>query len=221
MADAGDGASTATGFDAGGEASAEAVESGTEGFETSESELCTNEAEQELYDPGYDPSEYEQELTDYSYEAKNPETYTQEAETPLYNDKGEPVEDVPLYRDGDYLNYTDPNYLETGRHQVNWPEGDGFEGESTETVLSENTIVARYGSEHGHYATDVGTNPTELSLPYDTDTQEYHEYRVCSEVSCRTGKASSAFDVEGGGKQYAFSKSFAEMVSDGTMEKIK
>lgn len=75
MADAGDGASTATGFDAGGEASAEAVESGTEGFETSESELCTNEAEQELYDPGYDPSEYEQELTDYSYEAKNPETY--------------------------------------------------------------------------------------------------------------------------------------------------
>lgn len=220
MADAGDGAASSD-FDAGEESTAESMESTSEGYETSETELCSNESEQELYDPGYDPSEYEQELTDFSYESYNPDTYSKETETPQYNDKGEPVEDVPVYRDGEYLNYNDPAYLETGKHQVNWPEGDGFDGESTETILTENTIVARYGSEHGRYATDVGTPPTELSLPYDTDTQEYHEYRVCSDVTCRSGKASSAFDVEGGGKQYAFGKSFAEMVSDGTMERIK
>jgi hypothetical protein len=220
MSDVGDSASTSTDFDAGGE-STDAVEINSEGFETAETELYTSEAEQELYDPGYDPSEYEQELTDFSYEAKNPDSYTKETDTPKYNDKGEPVEDVPLYRDGDYLNYDDPDYIETGRHHANWPEGDGFEGETTETVLSENTIIARYGSESGRYATDVGTNPTDLSLPYDTDTQEYHEYRVCRDVTCVSGKIGAAFDVDGGGTQYQFSKSFSEMVSDGTLEKIK
>lgn len=213
MADAGDAASSARGFDAGGEST-------SEGFESAETELCTSEAETELYDPGYDPSEYEQELTDFSFEARDPESYAKETEAPKYNDKGEPVEDVPLYRN-DYLDYNDPEYLENGTHRVNWPENGGFEGEATETVLTENTIIARYGSEYGHYATDVGTQPTELSLPYDTDTIEYHEYRVCGEVTCLSGKISSAFDVEGGGKQYAFGKSFAEMVSDGTLERIK
>lgn len=219
MSDTGDVSSS--GADSGRDSVADATESTAEGFETAETELCTDEAEQELYDPGYDHSEYEQELMDFSYEAKNPESYKKEAEAPLHNDKGQPVEDVPLYRDGDYLNYDDPDYLETGRHHAKWPEGDGYEGDPTETVLTENTIIARYGSEHGHNATDVGTDPTKISLPYDTDTQEYHEYRVCKDVTCLSGTAKSHFDVEGGGKQYNFSKSFAEMVSDGTLEKIK
>ncbi len=221
MSDVGDGASSATGFDAGGESGAESTESALEGYETTTTELYTNEAEQELYDPGYDPSEYEQELTDFSYEASDPETYTKETETPKYNDKGEPVGDVPLYRDSEFLDFNNSDYIETGKHCVNWPEGNGFEGEATETVLPKNTTVARYGSEHGHFATDVGTNPSEISVPYDTDTQEYHEYRVCTEVTCMSGKAKSSFGVEGGGKQYAFSKSFAQMVSDGTMERVK
>ena len=220
MADIDDSGSS-TGFDAGEDSDTDVIDGNLEDNETTETELYSYESEEELYDPGYDPAEYEEELTDFSYEAKSPETYTKEAEEPLLNDKGEPVEEVPLYRDGDYLDYDDPEYLETGVHKANWPEGDGFEGESTETVLTENTVIARYGSEHGHFGTAVGTKPTELSLPYDTDTQEYHEYRVCSDVSCRSGKASAAFDVEGGGTQYTFSKSFAEMVNDGTLERIK
>lgn len=220
MAFESDGASS-TSVDAGGESRSDAVESTMEATETGETELYSDESGQELYDPGYDTNEYSQELMDFSYEAKNPETYTKEAETTKNNDKGEPVDDVPLYRDDKYLDYNDPDYVETGVHKVDWPENNGFEGEPQPTVLPENTIIARYGSETGHFATDVGTNPSELSLPYDTDTMEYHEYRLCGEVSCESGKAKGTFDVEGGGRQYAFDKSFAEMVKDGTIEKIK
>ena len=219
MSDAGD--SSSSGFDSGTEGASEV----SEGFETAETELYTSDYETELYDPGYDHSEYEEELLDFSYELdnhENPPSENMETTTVLSNDKGEPVGDeVPLYRSGDYLNYDDPEYIETGKHKVDWPEGEGYEGEAEDVVLPENTIIARYGNENGHYATDVGTKPTEISLPYDTDTMEYHEYRICSPISCKSGKASAAFDVEGGGKQYGFSKSFAEMVSDGTMEKIK
>lgn len=218
MSDAGDVSSSD--FDVGAESAAESVESNIDSPQA-ESELYSGESEQELYESEYENSEYEDELMDYSYEANNPEAYSNETETPLYNDKGEQVEDVPLYRDNEYLNYDAPDYVNEGKHQVNWPEGDGFEGEPTEMVLTENTIIARYGPETGHSGTAVGTSPTELSLPYDTDTYEYHEYRVCAPINCRSGKASPAFDVDGGGTQWTFSKSFVEMVDDGTLEKIK
>lgn len=221
MPDQDGGGSISAGADTGGENAAESMESTSEGFETAETELCSNEAEQELYDPGYDPSEYEQELMDFSYEAKNPELYAKQDADSARNDKGETVDDVPLYRDGQYLDYNDPEYLSTGKHHANWPDGEGYEGNPAEVVLPTNTIIARYGSEHGHYATDVGTTPAELSLPYDTDTQEYHEYRICSDVACRSGKISPAFDMPGGGTQYTFGKSFAEMINDGTIVKIK
>lgn len=212
MADIDD--STSSGFDAD-------SESGAEVYEDGDTELYVDEGEEELYDPGYDHNEYEEELMDFSYEAKDPASYSKENEAPKLNDKGEPVEDVPLYKDGNYLNYEHPDYVENGIHHANWPEGDGFEGETTETVLPENTVIARYGSENGRFGTDVGTNPEGLSLPYDTDTQEYHEYAVCGEVSCISGKASPAFDEKGGGNQYMFSKSFSEMVNDGTLKRLK
>lgn len=200
---------SATGFDAG-------DDSVSDGYEA---ELCEDESGEELYDPGYDPSEYEEELTYFSYEAKD--DVSVEKDLPQYNYKGQPVEDVPLYRDGNYLNYEHPDYVQDGLHRANWPENDGYEGEPVETVLPENTIIARYGNESGHFGTDVGTNPEKLSLPYDTDTQEYHEYCVNGNVSCLSGKAKADFDVEGGANQYKFSKSFAEMVNDGTLKRLK
>ncbi|MCM1364402.1 MAG: TNT domain-containing protein [Faecalibacterium sp.] len=209
--------SFSSGFDSGSESSSESFDAA----ENAEAELFSNESEEELYNPEYDYSEYETELMDFSYEAHNPDSYDLEQTEPLTNDKGEPVEDVPLYRDGDYLDYENPDYIENGTHHAKWPENDGFEGEAQDVELPANTVLSRYGSEHGHYATDKGADPSKISTPYDTDTQEYHEYIVAKPVECRSGKIAPAFDETGGETQYAFSKSFAEMVKDGTLTKVK
>lgn len=184
-----------------------------------ETELYSVEESGELYDPGYDHSEYETELMDYSYEFR--EDFSPSTVKEPLNDKGQPVEEVPNYRSGEYLNYEHPDYITEGDHRAYWPDKDGFESEPDPVTLPENTTFARYGNEYGRNATEVGTSPEKLSLPYDTDTMEYHEYRVVSPVECLCGKAKACFDVEGGGTQYKFEENMAKMVHDGKIERIK
>ena len=221
MCDAGDGGYSDGGRDTGGEAAAESAEMAAEAGEyTADSELYTSEADTELYDPGYDHSEYEAELMDFSYE-KYSYTVDSTVEAPLKNEKGETVDDMPLYRTDEYLNYEAPEYINEGSHMAHWPDKDGYDGKPQHTTLQENTVFARYGNEHGRYATEVGTSPEKLSMPYDAETLEYHEYRVVSPVECLTGKAKGHFDLEGGGTQYKFTDSFSKMVQDGKIERIK
>lgn len=226
MADAGDGASSATGFDAGGESTAEAMESSSESFETAETELCSNnEAEQELYEPGYDASEYEQELTDYSYE----EAETVETTEQRFNDKGEPVGDKPDVAESYYLKEGDSYYEDGLRTEVDWDtlaENSDEKGFDKDTPVESHTfevgeIFSRYGSEKGRYATEIGTEYPKLSLPYDSSTHEYGEYEVCKPVECEKGKAAKNFGQEGEGTQYLFSKTMSDMINDGTIKRVK
>ena len=213
------------------DASAESLETGLEGDETINTELFSNESEQELYDPGYDASEYETELLDFSYEADDPSSYIPDS-GPHYNEDGEPVDDVPVVTDGSFIVPSD-NYNETGEWTIDWssnaknadPEGFDKDAPITSEILPPDTIIARYGSERGRFGTDKGSDYSELSLPYDPKSQEYHEYRVIQPVSCKKGTVAENFGQKGKGTQYVFTDTFKEMSNPNnpnrTMERIK
>lgn len=226
MADTGEG-----GFEGSAESSAESMETSFDSSETFDSELCVSEGEQEIYNPGYDQSDYEAELMDFSCEAKEPSFY--EADTQVhYNESGEPVGDVPVVVDESYIVRAE-NYNETGEWEIDWKSNaensdpEGFDKDMPiETVtLPPDTIIVRYGSERGRYATDKGTDYSELSLPYDPKSQEYHEYRVIDPVSCKKGTVAKNFGQKGHGTQYVFSDTFAEMADqknpNRTLERIR
>lgn len=239
MADAGDGSGYSSGTTDAGvgtssegmDVSAESLETGLESTETSNTELVSNEGEQELYDPGYDASEYETELLDFSYEADDPSSYIPDSE-PHYNEDGEPVDDVPVVTDESFIVPSD-NYNETGEWTIDWSsnaknaDAEGFDKDApiTNEVLPPDTIITRYGSERGRFGTDKGTEYSELSLPYDPKSQEYHEYRVIEPVSCKKGTVAENFGQKGKGTQYVFSDTFKEMSNPNnpnrTMERIK
>lgn len=239
MADAGDGSGSSSAplegdmgsSSEGTESTVEATETTIEGSEDGDTNLYFDEGEQELYDPGYDASEYETELMDFSYEADDPSSY--EADTDVhYNEDGEPVEDVPIVADEIFIVRGD-NYNETGEWTIDWssnaenadPEGFDKDMPITTETLPPDTIITRYGSERGRYGTDKGTDYSELSLPYDPKSQEYHEYRVIEPVSCKKGTVARNFGQKGQGTQYVFNDTFSEMSDPSnpnrTMERIK
>lgn len=199
--------------DAGMESSAEAVEIGSEGMETVDSELCSDKSDQELFDISDDLNEYEVELMDFSYEAKDP-SYQVDMET-HYNENGDPVGDVPIVTDDSFLVEGD-NYVENGEKTIDWSsnaensDAEGFDKDVPVTydTLPPETIISRHGSERGRYGTDKGTDYSELSLPYDPATHEYHEYKVLKPVTCKSGIAAKNFGQKGGGKQFFFQKHF-------------
>lgn len=219
-----------------GESSGESFESGIENGETENSDLFTDESEKDLYDPGYDPHEYEEELlTDVSFtkNEKGEETVIQSKEEPALNKDGKLVPEVPIVKDEKYIKYSE-NYNETGEWSIDWDayakhsDGEGFDKNEKiddKTTLEPGKVIARYGSDFGSNATDVGTDHSKLSLPYEENSQEYHEYQIIKPVNCTSGKAAPNFGEVGGGQQYHFSQSFAEMSNPNnpnrTMMKIR
>ena len=218
-------------LDGGTDSSVESSETGFDGTETVDSELNADESNQELFDTNYDASEYETELMDFSYEASDPSSYEADSDV-HYNEDGDPVGDVPIVVDDSFLVEGD-NYSETGEKNIDWssnaenadPEGFDKDMPITNETLPPETIISRYGSERGRFGTDKGTDYSELSLPYDPKSQEYHEYRVIEPVSCRKGTVAKNFGQKGGGNQYVFSETFLEMSNPNnpnrTMERIR
>lgn len=125
------------------------------------------------------------------------------------------------------------NYNDTGEWTVDWtsnaenadPEGFDKDMPITTETLPPDIIITRYGSERGRYGTDKGTDYSELSLPYDPKSQEYHEYRVIEPISCKKGTVAKNFGQKGQGTQYVFTDTFSEMSNPNnpnrTMERIK
>lgn len=216
-----------------GESTAELSEDSLEGSENVDTELYEDEWDEELYTSDFDKSEYEEELFTNVYTDKNGVEHIYKEDTEVhYNENGEPVDEVPVVADESYIVRSD-DYNETGEWSIDWEsyavnaDDDGFDKDTpvTSETLTENTIIARYGSERGRNGTDVGTDYSELSLPYDPESQEYHEYRVISPVECKKGVAAQNFGQKGHGTQYLFKDTFAEMANPNnpnrTLERIR
>jgi len=215
------------------ESSDGSMENGVEGTETGETELYSDDCEQELYSLEYDSSEYESELLTYEFTDEKGQEYLYEEDSSLrFNEDGDPVDDVPVVADESFI-VRGENYAETGEWSIDWSskaenaDDEGFNKDMPVTVetLQPDTVISRYGSERGRYGTDKGTEYSELSLPYDPKSQEYHEYRVIEPVSCKKGTAAKNFGQKGGGTQYVFTDTFSEMSDPSnpnrTMERIR
>lgn len=234
MADAGESGGTSMGSSAGeadsaAESMESTVETSIEGSEDGDTDLYSDEGEQELYTSEYDASEIE--FDGFLYGSDKSSSYEADMKG-LFNEDGEPVDDVPIVADESFI-VRDENYNETGEWRIDWEsnaqnaDSEGFDKDSpiTTETLPADTVIARYGSERGRYGTDKGTDYSDLSMPYDPKSQEYHEYRVIEPVSCRKGTVGKNFGQNGQGTQYVFTDSFAEMSNPNnpnrTMERIK
>ncbi len=220
MSDSFDGGSSGS-FDGGTEVS----ETTAETVETPGTELYTDEGQTELYDAAQGNAEAEPDKTTELYNNTEVTETVAVSPEPLFNREGEPVTDTPTVRDESFYKYDEngEKVIDWDKYGVNSEKGTGFDTEQpqTEVVMQEGEVFARYGSERGRTATDVGTEYSSLSLPYDEKTIEYHEYRVCKPISCTKGVAAENFGEKGGGTQYMFTNNINRMLREGTIERIK
>lgn len=152
------------------------------------------------------------------------------------NDNGEQVSTKKQFKESIYAKES-KTYNETGlRSGTDW---DTFAGktavkkddniandykvgfDSTKPIekdftLKKGTTISRYGSKGGSTATDKGTDYDSLSMPYERETVEYHEFEVIKDIEgCSKGFAAPNFDSKGGGVQYNLEKNFSYYLRNG------
>jgi hypothetical protein len=153
-----------------------------------------------------------------------------------YNYNGEDISEVKIQLSHPEYGYIDKN----GNLCICWHEEDdvvdryGFDkrnveknGEYVDKVeLPVGTELIRYGGVRGRFTAPKGTKYNELSLPYDPETIEYHEYIVVADgvkVNCCKviqGRIAPMFDSKGGGIQYLHLQSIRDEVISGKIKEI-
>lgn len=128
----------------------------------------------------------------------------------------------PVVTDNRFLN-------EDGR--VDWKtfgvyiDDDGFDTryDIVETTLPKDTKLARFGPAGGRNTTLKGTSYDEVSLPYDINTVEYHEYVVKRDLTVyvKKGIVASDFYKAGGGVQFLHLKPIADDVKEKNLKEVK
>ena len=92
-------------------------------------------------------------------------------------------------------------------------------------ILPKGTELCRYSSPKGYFTTTKGTPYEFLSLPYDKETIEYHEYIVTEEidVDCYVikGRVAPKFMSNGGGVQFLHYQSIESECYDGYLVEDK
>ncbi|MBZ9713929.1 TNT domain-containing protein [Deinococcus multiflagellatus] len=114
-----------------------------------------------------------------------------------------------------------------------WPPKQGAIGAVLEIEIAPNTIIDRYGGEHGRfvgYAGTVSTNGarnfqpatfSQRALPGAPDETQYHVYQVLKPFPVKAGEIAPWFGEPGGGRQaLSTGKSIAELIADGYLREI-
>ena len=126
----------------------------------------------------------------------------------------------------DELIVEDSKYL-TEDGNIDWnkwaPNGGYVDGtKQTNQVIKSGSIIDRYGSTTGRYASPFGTSFQERSLPYVENSRAYHAYVVTKDISnVSMGEISKAFGRAGGGIQYELPCSIRDLIKGGYIREIK
>lgn len=91
--------------------------------------------------------------------------------------------------------------------------------------LPKDTILQRFGTEHGHYTSPANTPYEVLALPYKIETLEYNEYKVIADgikVRCvvRKGKTAPSQNSRGGAIQYYHKDSIRKLIKAKKIERV-
>ncbi len=110
-------------------------------------------------------------------------------------------------------------YTKTG--EPIWPPNDGFAGKPTSKILSEDTLIDRYGYENGTYASPAGTPFEKRALPASyRDTKPLKKYLVKKPVEVQAGEIEPWFDQPGRGIQYKFNKTIQELLDAEILKEV-
>lgn len=102
-----------------------------------------------------------------------------------------------------------------------YPKRDGFKGKIKSKTLKRNTYIDRYGYNGGSFVAPMDTPYEERSLPPGTkESRPYKTFRVLRKVKAEAGRIAPAFGEPGGGTQYKFGKSIADMIAAGQLEEV-
>jgi hypothetical protein len=100
--------------------------------------------------------------------------------------------------------YNDEKYFNQVTGDAIYPIEDGFlNGKYDFSILKENTIIDRYGSNKtGKFFAPVGSSYGSRGLPPFMTEQPYNQYVVIREFEVKSGKIAPWFGEIGGGEQY-------------------
>jgi len=101
-----------------------------------------------------------------------------------------------------------------------WPPNRGFDGTPKIETLEPGTLIDRYGFDGGTFVSPLGTPYTNRALPAGTSLKPYTVFKVYEPVEVQAGRIASWFGEKGGGTQYEFSKSIAELIDEEVIRKV-
>ena len=102
-----------------------------------------------------------------------------------------------------------------------WPVNQGFAGTPVVKVLEPGTRIDRYGYESGRYVSPAGTPYEQRALAPGTEKKPYKVYEIVKPVEVQAGKIAPWFDEPGGGTQYVFDESIADLLEKGILKEVK
>jgi RHS repeat-associated protein len=119
------------------------------------------------------------------------------------------------YRDVATGKFVSPNDLP-------YPPGRGFATDPANTTLSEGTVIDRFGSLTGRYASEPGISISARGMAPGSEDMTYTMLKVVKPVTVPAGPAAEmpALGAEGGGMQYFFEGGIQSWIDNGFLEII-
>lgn len=100
-----------------------------------------------------------------------------------------------------------------------YPPNRGFQGQPEDTILQRGTVLDRFGSESGTFASPAGTAIEARSLPPGTP-RRLSTYEVQTPFSVKAGRVAPYFGQQGGGTQFEFPASVTELIEAGILKRV-
>jgi len=101
-----------------------------------------------------------------------------------------------------------------------WPAADGFLGASKVTVLKPGTLIDRYGSDAGRFASPQGTLFGARGLPSARAGDPYSVFEVQRRTVVKSGTAGPWLDSGGGGIQHILPASVEDLLGSGYLGRV-
>ncbi len=116
--------------------------------------------------------------------------------------------------------YRNPKYFDSASGDINWPENDGFYGDSFDYTLKPYTRIDRYGSDYGTFVAIVGHPYEDYSLAPGSEYKNYSIFIVRKPIKGKAGAVYPWFDEPGGATQIVLPAPVKDLLEDGSLERV-
>lgn len=124
-----------------------------------------------------------------------------------------------------YIQYKDVYQNELYYNQVtgdiHWPIDDGFVEYPDSVTLSIGTIIDRYGSDYGRFASPIGVPYKNRALAPGTEMKPYSVFEIVKPLEVQSGKIAPWFNQPGGGVQYVLPDIIDELIDAGILRRLQ